>query len=104
MVTEKATEAGLRSYELTVILKPEATEETEKAILENISKLVTAKGGTAPEVTRWGKRRLAYPIKHSTEGIYILMRFQGKPALSRELEANLRISEEILRHLLVKVE
>jgi len=54
-------------------------------------------------VERWGKRRLAYPIEHFMEGNYVLARFKLKPALSKELEANLRISEELLRHLLIKL-
>ncbi len=64
----------------------------------------TGRGGTIANTERWGKRKLAYPIKHSLEGNYVLIKCKLKPASSRELEANLGISEEVLRHLLVKLE
>ncbi len=106
MVSEKvATELGerLRDYELIVIVNPEIAEDKLEATINNISQFVTERGGTVSEIQRWGKRKLAYPIKHSPEGIYVLARFKLRPASGRELEANLRISEDVLRHLLVKV-
>ena len=52
---------------------------------------------------RWGKRKLAYPIEHFTDGNYVLTQFKLKPELSKELEASLRISEEVLRYLLIRL-
>ena len=52
----------------------------------------------------WGKKKLAYPIGQFVEGSYVLAHFNLKPASTKELEANLQISEEVLRHLLVKIE
>jgi len=72
-------------------------------IIENISRFITEKGGVVSEVERWGKKKLAYPIKSFVEGSYVLSRFKLKPTLSKDLEANLRISEDIVRHLLVKL-
>ena len=104
MVTEKAdTQEKLNEYELTVILKPELLEEKLTATTENIKKFITGKGGVISDTKSWGKRRLAYPIKHSLEGNYILFRFKMKPDQNRELETNLRISEDVMRHLLVKI-
>jgi small subunit ribosomal protein S6 len=53
-------------------------------------------------VEKWGKKKLAYPIKHFLEGNYVLTRFKVSPAQCKELEANLKITEEVLRHLLIK--
>jgi len=94
----------LRDYELVVIISPEVVEEQFDATIDNVSQFITEKGGTIADVERWGKKRLAYPIEHFMEGSYVLTRFRLKPALSKELEANLQISEEVLRHLLVKIE
>jgi len=93
----------LRDYELVLIISPEVEEEKFDAIIDTVSQFITGKGGTISNVERWGKRRLAYPIRRFTEGSYVLSRFKLKPALSQELEANLQISEEVLRHLLIRL-
>jgi small subunit ribosomal protein S6 len=99
----KADDYRLQDYELVLIVSPEVKEEALQATIDNVSKFVTGSGGAISNVERWGKRRLAYPIKHFMEGSYVLTQFKMKPVLSKELEANLRISEEVLRHLLIKL-
>ena len=106
MVSDKvATEEGeqLRDYELVLVISPELAEEEFEAAIDKVSQFVSGKGGSISDVERWGKKRLAYPIRHFVEGSYVLTRFKLKPAFGKELEANLRISEEVLRHLLVKL-
>ena len=100
----KVEDEQLRDYEMILIISPEVVDEKFDATIDNVSQLITEKGGIIAEVERWGKRKLAYPIKHFMEGDYVLTRFKLKPALSKELEANLQISEEVLRHLLIKIE
>jgi small subunit ribosomal protein S6 len=92
----------LRDYELIVIISPEVPEEEIPANLDKISEFITNRGGSVTEVERWGKKKLAYPINHFREGNYVLTRFKIEPGTTAELEANLRISEKILRHLLVR--
>ncbi len=99
----KVEDKQLRDYELVVIINPEVVEEKFEATIDNVSQFITEKGGIVSNVERWGTRRLAYPIEHFMEGSYVLTRFRLKPALSKELEVNLQISEEVLRHLLVKL-
>ncbi len=99
----KVEDKQLRDYELVFIISPEVEDGTLDATIDNVGQFITGKGGTISDVERWGKRRLAYPIKHFLEGSYVLSRFKMKPVWSKELEANLQISEEILRHLLIKV-
>ena len=101
---EKAKQNGLRRYEMIYVLSPELEEEKLNSTIEGINQFITQKGGSTPEVERWGKRKLAYPIKHFLEGNYVLTRFQIKPASSRQLEARLEISEGVLRHLLVNLD
>jgi small subunit ribosomal protein S6 len=93
----------LRDYELIVIISPEVPEEEVPANIDKVSEFINTRGGTVTEVNRWGKRKLAYPINHFREGNYVLTRLNMDPRKTAELEANLRISEKILRHLLVRL-
>lgn len=100
----KEEDKQLRDYELVFIVSPEVTEEGLEATTGNVKQFITGKGGIVSDEERWGKQKLAYPIKRFLEGNYVLTRFKLKPVWSKELEANLKIAEEILRHLLVKVD
>lgn len=102
--TVKILEDKLHSYEMVSIISPEIDDEKLNATIDNISQFITERGGSVSEVERWGKRKLAYPIKHFLEGNYVLTRFKLKPAFSKELEARLGIADEVLRHLLVKLD
>jgi small subunit ribosomal protein S6 len=92
----------LQDYELVFILNPEMAEEALETRINGISQFITTREGVVSDIQKWGKKKLAYPIKHFLEGNYILAKFQMKPAQAKELEANLRISEEVIRHLLIK--
>ena len=94
----------LRDYELVLIISPEVVEEKFDAVMDKVSQFITENGGTVSDVEQWGKKKLAYPIGQFVEGSYVLAHFNLKPASTKELEANLQISEEVLRHLLVKIE
>ncbi|MEJ2047552.1 MAG: 30S ribosomal protein S6 [Dehalococcoidia bacterium] len=107
MVTKEnkvSQDSKLRDYELVVIISPEVADESLDGIVDNISRLITQDGGAVDEVDRWGKRKLAYPIKHFLEGNYVLFRCKLKAASGKGLEANLSILEEVLRHLLVRLD
>lgn len=102
VVTEEDSKS--RDYEMVFIVSPEATEEKFGTTVDNISRFITDRGGVVSGMEQWGKKRLAYPIRHFTEGNYVLARFKMEPPVGKELEANLRISEDILRHLLVRLD
>lgn len=95
---------GLRDYEMVLVISPELDEGKFNSILDDISKNVTDAGGVMSDIKRWGKRKLAYPIKHFSEGNYALAQFQLKPEAGKEIEAKLQISEDVLRHLLVRLD
>jgi small subunit ribosomal protein S6 len=99
----KLEEQELRDYELVVILSPDIAEGELEEALGKINQFISDKGGTIDSVEQWGKRKLAYPLKHFTEGSYVLVRFKLDAKLTKELEANLHILEAVLRHLLVKL-
>ena len=99
----KAEVERLQDYELVLVVSPEVGEDALETVLKNVSQFITGKGGVISEEERWGKRKLAYPIKRSLEGNYVLTRCKMKPTWAKELDANLNISEDVLRHLLLKV-
>jgi len=94
----------LRDYELTVVISPSVADDEVTATLEKkVSQFITERGGSITEVKPWGRKKLAYPIKNYTEGNYVLTLFKMDPKLTAELESSLQLSEEILRHLLVRL-
>ncbi len=99
MATQEETQ--LRDYELTVVFSAEVPEEKLEASIGNVKNYVTGRGGEVTDVKRWGKRRLAYPIKHMIDGYYVLFLLKMKPADGKDIENSLRISDEVLRHLLI---
>ncbi len=73
------------------------------AAIERLSQSVTNRGGEVVEVNPWGRRKLAYPIQRHIEGNYVLTKIKLDPARTVELESGLKMSEEVLRHLLVRL-
>jgi len=91
------------NYELVTIINPEVSEEDISKILDEVGEFINGRGGTVDKTDKWGKRKLAYPVRKFMEGNYVLTRFKLEPKLVKEVEAKLRASEEVLRHLVVKV-
>ncbi len=94
----------VRNYETLYIVDATLTDEQMDSIIEKYSKLITDQGGEVQAAGRWDKRRLAYEVMGRREGAYILMYFSGEPAVSAELDRVFRIADEVLRHIIVRVE
>lgn len=100
---QKATEdKRLQDYELVYIINPDVAEDALEAQVNGISQFIASRDGVIESVDKWGKKKLAYPLKHYLEGNYVLTKFRMSPARLKEIEANLKLSEEVLRHLLIK--
>ena len=95
-------EVVLREYELVVVMSPDIADEDVPQAIERLTGAVQARGGEVEDVRQWGRRRLAYAIGRHTEGNYIITQIRLDPARAHELESGFAISEEILRHLLVR--
>lgn len=91
-----------RDYELGFILNPEVSEEQTRAILERIEQIVRNYDGQTVKVNQWGRRRLAYPIQHHRDGYYVFIDMILTPETVLELDRNLKVSEEVLRHLIIR--
>ena len=92
----------MNDYELVTILNGEVKDEDVEDTVGRISQFITNRGGEVQNIDQWGRRRLAYPISRQFEGTYVVTHLRLPPANAAELEANLRISEDVLRHLLVR--
>ena len=92
----------MRDYELTVVISPDIAEEDVPAAIERLTTAVSSRGGEVLDVHQWGRRRLAYPISRHTEGNYLITQIKLDPERAHELESGFAISEEVLRHLLVR--
>jgi len=95
----------LRRYELTVIISPDVPDDdVPDAVDRLIRRPVESQGGDVQDTNVWGRRRLAYPIQRHAEGNYVLTQLQLDPMQTKELERGLQISEEVIRHLLVRLD
>ncbi len=88
-----------RDYELAFILSPEASEEETRAIMDRVEQVVSSHEGQIVKVNQWGRRRLAYPIEHHRDGIYVFIDMILTPESVSELERTLKVSEIVLRHM-----
>ena len=94
----------MRRYELMLLLRPDLEDDKLQAAVEKVTRAIVNAGGALTKVSPWGKRRLAYDIKHFREASYFLIHFDIAPAEVRGIERGLLISEEILRHLVTVLE
>lgn len=94
----------MRAYEAMFVLRPNLDEQATQAMIDKFTGLIQTQGGELENVEKWGKRRLAYEIKDFREGYYVLLTFKGGPAVAQELERVFRITDEVLRHLVIKRE
>lgn len=93
----------MNKYEVMFIAKP--FEETEvDPIVTFVSDLLTKNGCNIEKVDRWGKRHLAYPVKKQADGYYVLINFEAEPATIKEIDRVMKIRDEILKHLIVKID
>jgi small subunit ribosomal protein S6 len=92
----------LRDYEVLYIVRADADDEKVQDAVKRVNTLIERSGGTAERTNLWGKRKLAYEVKHQNEGAYVLQDFQLDGDRVPELEAALKITEEVLRHLIVR--
>ena len=94
----------MRRYELMLVFRPDAPDERLSAIIDRTTRQITAAGGQIVKVAPWGRRRLAYAIDRHREGAYHIVVFEAPTTVIAELERALLITEEVLRHLVVRQE
>lgn len=94
----------MRRYELMLVISPDVADDKSQALVDRTTRQIVAAGGQIVKVAPWGRRRLAYPIDRHREGSYQIILFEAPAEAITELEHTLLITEEVLRHLVTRVE
>ena len=94
----------MRRYELMLVLRPDVADDKAQAVIDRTTRGITTGGGQIVKVAPWGRRRLAYQIDRYREGSYHIILFEAPNDAITEVERSLHITEEVLRHLVTRVE
>lgn len=94
----------MRRYELMLVVRPDVADDKSQSLVDRTTRQIVAAGGQIIKVAPWGRRRLAYPIDRHREGAYQIILFESPAEAITELEHTLLITEEVLRHLVTRVE
>ena len=92
----------MNKYEMLYIIANEISDEAKEATIAKFEKIVTDNGGSVEKIDKWGTKKLAYPINYKAEGYYVLMTFSAPADLPAEMERQMRISESIIRYLVIR--
>jgi len=93
-----------RKYELVYVMRPEATEAEVAEMQTQVEAIIQRVGGTLDKTEAWGRRKLAYDIGKHKEGFYVLHAITGSGELMKEIDRRFRVTEGLLRHLIVRVD
>lgn len=93
----------MAKYELMFIIDPTLEEAAKDATVEKVQEIINA-DGTVANVDVWGMRKLAYPIQKKNEGYYVVVEFDASAALPKELDRRLKISDSVMRHIIINKE
>jgi len=93
-----------RTYELMFIVRPDMPEEEQDKLIATLEAAITSSGGALKKIERMGKRRLAYTVRRFFEGVYLLLTVEGSGGLVHELERRLRVTEQVIKFLTVRVD
>ncbi len=90
----------MTKYEVMFIINPALEDEKKDATVETVKGIIGA-DGSVTNVDVWGMRKLAYPIDKKNEGYYVVVEFEANPTLPKELDRRLRISDNVMRHIII---
>jgi len=96
--------SNVRQYELIYITPPETTEEALAELHQQVAAVAERFGATIEKTENWGRRRLAYEIQRHREGVYVLEVINGPAAMTAELDRRLRVFDNVIRHMIVRVD
>lgn len=93
-----------RNYESVVLINAALEDEQIEATISRILEVITTNGGEIIEADKWGRKRLAYPIKKAKSGYYLVLRFKAPTELISTLERNYRLDENIIRYITIALD
>ena len=91
------------NYEVMFIIDPALEDDAKEATIEAVKGIIAAEGEVG-NTDVWGMRKLAYPIQKKSEGYYVVIEFKAEPTLPKELDRRLKISDNVMRHLIINKE
>ncbi|MBS3678691.1 30S ribosomal protein S6 [Ornithinibacillus massiliensis] len=94
----------MRKYEIMYIIRPDMEEEAQKALIERFNGILTDNGAEIEKVEEKGKKRLAYEINDYRDGYYVLINFSGDEKSVNEFDRLAKFSEDIIRHIAVRID
>ncbi|HYT76977.1 MAG TPA: 30S ribosomal protein S6 [Vicinamibacterales bacterium] len=94
----------IRQYELVYIVSPDASEQAIAELHTQVEQIIQRYNGTLDKTENWGRRKLAYEIGHAREGTYVVETISGSGELMKEVDRRLRVTDTIIRHLIVRVD
>src|SRR6185503_5553981 len=95
---------SVRQYELVYILPPDTTEQQSTELHDQVEAVVSRMSGHTERTENWGRKKLAYEIAHHKEGVYVLEVINGSGELMKELDRRLKVMDQVIRHLIVRVD
>jgi small subunit ribosomal protein S6 len=93
----------MRPYEVMVIFDAGLEDDAVRGLVDRYTKQLSAAGAKSVKADNWGKRRLAYPVKHRNEGYYVVIEANGEPAALKDLDRQLGLADDVLRHKVVRL-
>ena len=93
----------MRPYEVMVIFDASLEEDAVRALVDRFTQQLTAAGAKSVKTDTWGKRRLAYPVRHRNEGYYVVMEANAEPAALTDLNRQLTLADEVIRHKVLRL-
>ena len=90
----------MTNYELMFIIDPTLEDEATKTVIESVKGIIESEGEVV-DVDEWGLRKMAYQIQKKSEGYYVVITFKAPPTLPKELDRRLRISDKVMRQIIV---
>lgn len=94
----------MRNYEVAFIAQPDLDEGALNTLLDKAKGWIAAAGGQVTNVDLWGRRKLAYPIRKQTEGLYVFIQTQMTATATHEIERSLRLTEQVIRFMIIRTD
>jgi small subunit ribosomal protein S6 len=93
----------MRPYEVMVIFDASLEEDAVRALVDRFTQQLIAAGAKAVRAESWGKKRLAYPVRHRNEGYYVVIEANAEPAALSDLDRQLTLADEVIRHKVLRL-
>ena len=94
---------AMRAYEMMVICDGDLDESAVAGVINQTTAQIESGGGIVAKTEKWGRRRFAYEINHKTEGFYVVLEIEAEPGTLDDVDRNLRLADEIVRHKIIRL-